>query len=141
MLTNQNLPRDANIVAGLVFVSATIGFLCLVLQTIGILHVPSDYGRPVLFGILSLTSDSALGIHTFLTACASAFCAYGLMKGKKFGWWMTLIVVINGISDSLLIFGKHPIAATVSICFGAGIIGWLLYRKHLYGIGKIFKRK
>lgn len=132
----KKMPLDARIVGWLVLTSAFIGFLCVGLLVIGLAHNPSDYHRPVLFGTVSLTSDLSLGIHTFLSGLVCLISGYGLIKGHKFGWWLTLILSIDNISDSLLIFSDYRITASIGIYISIGIIIWLVWRRGFYGIGK-----
>jgi len=132
----KKMPLDVRIVAWLGLISAVVAFLFVGLLISGLAHIPSGHHRPILFGIISLASDLSLGIHTFWVGAGSLICAYGLIRGFKFGWWLTFIFSINGICDSLLIFSDAQVVATISICFSLGIITWLLYRRRLYKIGR-----
>jgi hypothetical protein len=132
---SKRMPLDARIIGWIGFVCSLTGFLGLVLLMVGIAHIsPSGYHQPVLFGIFLLASDLSLGVYTFIISVMGLISAYGLIKGYKFGWWFTLILCINGLSDSILTFSEFPVASTVFICTGIGTIIWLLCRRHLYSI-------
>lgn len=134
--SHRKMPLDVRIVAWLLVISAFMHFFITLLLLIGIAHSPSDYNRPVLFGTLSLGSDLSSGIYSSLLGGASLVSAYSLVRGHKFGWWFVLIFSIYNIYDALLLLSCYPTGATIGICISFGIIGWLVYRRRLYNIGR-----
>jgi len=135
MFSGEKTPLDAKIVGWLVLISALMHFITVGLLLSGIAHAPLNCSGDVLFRTFSLASDLSVGIYSFLKGAVCLICAYGLIRGYKFGWWLMLISSINNVSDCLLRFSDYRITATISICISLGIIGWLIYRRHLYSIG------
>ena len=128
---------DVRIVKWFLFVVASFLFFVSGLLLTGLSDIAENYQRFVLFGILSLTSNLSFGIYFFCTGIISVVCGYGISKGFKFGWWCLLVYSIYHFSDILLVFYHHQVNAIIGICIDLGLITWLIYRKRLYGIGKV----
>lgn len=131
----KRMPLDVRIIACLFVASAIIIFFMVALSFFGVLHFNPDYSRPVLFGLVSLDSDFTSATYYSLFAVLDLICAYGLIRGRAYAWWLMLILCLWGLADTLLIYFEAPITATLSLCMSVAIIVWLVYRRGLYNIG------
>ncbi len=136
------MPLDVRIVAWLCFIGGFMGLGVVLLLATGSMHFAADYTRPIVFGAFSIASDLSSGIHALVTGIASLVCGYGIMKGLKFGWWLTLIYSINNIGDSvlLLLSYEHDNPAIIGMCISLALIIWLVYRRRLFKIVQKAKR-
>lgn len=131
----KRMPLDVRIIAWIIVASAIISIFSIVLLLCGLIRFPSGYSRPILFGLISLDSNLSLGIYSSVTAALDLICAYGLIRGQAYAWWLILILYLCGLADTLLIYFEAPITATLSLCMTVAIIVWLVYRRGLYNIG------
>lgn len=132
---DRRMPLDVQIIAWIIVASAIISIFSIVLLLCGLIRFPSGYSRPILFGLTSLDSNLSSGIYSSVTAALDLICAYGLIRGQAYAWWLVLILYLCGLADTLLIYFEAPITATLSLCMTVAIIVWLVYRRRLYGIG------
>lgn len=135
-LSNRKMPLDARIVGWVVVVPAFVFLLLGFLFLIGFSYITSPDTRPALFGIVSLGSEVEFGIYWFCIGLTRGFSAYGIIKGRKFGWWCLLVLSVNSIFDDLAMLPRYKVAILITTVINIAIIAWLVYRRRLYNIGK-----
>jgi len=133
--TLEELPLDAKIAGWLIFCYAIMILLFGVILTVGLGHLNGYRSRPILFGLLTVTSDLGNGVYALLLGFATLAGGFGLIKGRKYGWWIMFVVSIYCILD-----GYH-VQAIKGVCptwWGLYVLSaitlWLLLRGKVYGI-------
>ncbi len=131
----RRMPLDVRIIACLFVAGAIMTFFMVALSFFGVLHFNPDYSPSVLFGLISLDSDFTSATYYSLSAVLELICAYGLITGRAYGWWLQLIHSAILFFDAILLYSHVPTAATLSMAIVLAIVVWLMYRRRLYNIG------
>jgi len=130
----RKLPIDVKIVSWILIVIGMIGLLFVVLTIIGIARKPIGYSRLAALGFLRLDTDLSYGFYNFFFSILHIIAGLSIKKLYKFSWWLTLIVLLYAVSDSILIYHDHPPFFTFDIALSTAIIIWLFWRRKLFGI-------
>ncbi|HIJ69734.1 MAG TPA: hypothetical protein HPP87_00050 [Planctomycetes bacterium] len=131
----RRMPLDVRIIAWLFVGGAIITFFMVALSLFGLLNLNPDYSPSVLFGLVSLDSNFTSAIYYLLCAVLELICAYGLITGRAYAWWLTMMHSVIIFFDAILLYSHVPTAATLSMAIVLSIVVWLLSRRRLYGIG------
>ena len=134
-LARKKMPLDVRIIAWFFVAGAIIIFFMVALSFFGLLHFNPGYSPSVLFGLVSLDSDFTSATYYSLFAVLELICAYGLITGRAYGWWLRLILSVIIFFDAILLYSHGPTTATLSMAIVLAIIAWLMYRRQLYNIG------
>ncbi|MBW8041075.1 MAG: hypothetical protein FVQ85_13885 [Planctomycetes bacterium] len=127
-------PLDAKIVGWLFFCDAIIVMLIGLALITGIGHLSDNSSRSFLFGLLTITSELSHGVYTLFLGFAIFAGALGLIKGRKYGWWIMLVSSLYCILDNYLVQvnkGMYPMWGLYMLSL---ITAWLLFRSKVYGI-------
>lgn len=130
----RKMPLDTRIIGWLVFIDALVHLFFALLLLSGFGYFPSPGSRAALFGTVFLVSEIPSGVYSFCLGIVGALAAYGIIKRLTFGWWLTLIYLINNIFDLLPKFSVHWVSISIWICISLGIVAWLICRRRLYNI-------
>jgi len=129
------MPVDVRIVAYLLyaigFFQLTVG--CFLITGMG--RLGTNYTRRVLFGTVLLYTELSHSIYTICLGFVHLLCAWGLIRGRKFSWWLLLIYYIYYIIDDVFLFQQHRPIALIGFGISIAIITWLCFRRQLYKVG------
>ena len=128
-------PIDLRVIMALAIVSCVVHFSLIVLLALGVAHVPEDMRDRVLFGTLVISSERSHGIYDFVMGLCNVIFVYGLFKRTRWAWWYAMALMTYGVIDSAFSFSLLPAVVTMTMLLSAGVIAWLVYRRHLFGIG------
>ncbi len=127
-------PLDVRIVAYLMYLQGFIGLMASFLAFTASSELPP---RRVLFGSVIITSNLVYSVYGLALSVSALFFGYGLMRGIRFGWWLSLGFCVYGLTDTVLVFRlfrEHPIAVPIIVVLDTLEIVWLLFRRKFYGI-------
>ena len=130
----RKLPLDAKIVGWLVFCDAIIFLLIGAVLITGIGHFTSDSRRSLVFGLLTITSELSHGVYTLFLGFAMLAGGLGLIRGRKYGWWIMLATSVYCILDNFLVQVNEGVYPMWGLYILSVIIAWLLLRSKVYGI-------
>lgn len=127
-------PWDVRVVGWLYIVGGLGSFVLGVLVMIGIVTSPySERGMLTVFGMIRIRSGFGLGLNHLVRGLAGAAAGYGLIKRHSLGWWISLIMLLEG---AVLVGVVAPLYSWGSVLFRLGVIGltlaWLVFRARLY---------
>lgn len=127
MRKNQRAPRDVLIMG---IVSIIVGALFLI-SGLARFCGPVDPAKSQMihvafFGLVRLHSRFCIGAYELLIACASFIVGYGLIKRRAWGWWIMIVLIINGIPSSV------ANASIISLAMTGVFLLWGLFRINLY---------
>ena len=130
-------PLDVRIVAYFLYGIGFIRLAISILLASGIAEPAEPYH--VLLGSVVISSGPADAVYVFCTGLWRLFCAWGLMRSAKFAWWSTLLFFVYDSTDAAFTFRMHPTNALTWIALDMAIIGWLWFRRRLFGIPGEFR--
>ncbi len=129
------VPVDVRIVAyflyAVSFFQLAIG--CFLITGMG--RLEPNFTRRVLFGTVLLSTELYHSIYTLCMGSVRLLCAWGLIRGRKFVWCLTLIFFVYELIDMLFLFPQDELNGSIGIIISITIIIWLCFRRKLYKVG------
>ena len=125
---------DAKIVGWIVLCNAIIALLIGLLLVTGIGHVAGNTKRSLLFGILNISSDLSHGVYDLFLGLVIVVGGLGLIRGRKYGWWIILVSSLYCILDNYLLQVTKGIFPMWGLYILSVITAWLLLRSKVFGI-------
>jgi len=128
----KRLPWDVFAVGIVELATAGLGLL----SALGHLSSPSEpvtrYAYVALFGLVRLRSSLWIGVDELLGGGALLVAGYGLIKGRAYGWWLSMgLVIMRGIPASLANLAMGPVIA-ISLGSACIVLVWGLFRIKLF---------
>ena len=133
--TIKRTPLDAKIIGGLLFFSGFLGVLFGVLLVIGIGQIAGEGRIAILLGLSTVGPKLGYGVYNIISSMFILIGSYGLIRGRKYGWWVMISFCAYFFLDSALSGMYAPI--WIFFIYGSVTL-WLLFRRNIYGI-KILK--
>lgn len=85
-----------------------------------------------IFGLLSVNSLFWQSVGGLLHGSALVVGGWGLLTGRAYGWWITLLMELIGVRFLLVEFEHYPYWNSVQFALLALVVAWLLWRAHFY---------
>jgi hypothetical protein len=128
-------PIDVRIVSYFLY---AIGFLQMALSMFlitGIGRLGANQIRRALFGTILLSTELSFAIYMLCTGFLRLLCAWGLIRYRKFAWFLMFIYCIYDIMDMIYLYSTDKLNASFGLIINTAIIIWLLFRRSQYKIG------
>jgi len=88
--------------------------------------------RIYLFGIFPINSLLWQGVGSALHGLAFVVGGWGLLRGRAYGWWVTLLMALSGVRWLLDKFVHYPYGCSIWFAILALVVAWLLRRARFY---------
>jgi hypothetical protein len=132
----KKTPLDAKIIGGFLSLSGLLGILLGVVLVTGIGHFTSESETAILFGLFTVSSELGHGIYNIIGSIYILIGSYGLIRRRKYGWWVMISFCAYFFLEGMLSGTKAHIWAF--FMYG-GVTLWLLCRSKTYGV-RIFRK-
>jgi hypothetical protein len=123
------LPLDFKVVVALLSMGAGIELLACVLFAVGMANVAIDQREMTRFFLAR--TNLVEGIYFGVRGVLSVTVVMLVIRMSKVGWWVCMSLSVYGLVSSVRQIG-YP-GAVISVLMSVGLIGWLLWRRELFG--------
>ena len=125
------MPRDVVVIGWLNLVGGILGFVAAGFVLGGVTKVKGSWDTFVFFGLVHVTSEVGVALRYLIAGAACVVAGAGLLRGRWWGWWMMVILMVEGISLTLIRPSVVWIPA-FAIGINGAFLAWLAFRARLF---------
>ena len=139
----RRIPADVRILGLLDVVGGAMVVVIGVAWSLSILPLPPSWiGQEamVLFGTVRVSSPLGFGLARSLRGVITVITGYGFLRGRAWGWWLSLLYMVEAIPSNIVIAPDYPRWAIFAFTCMALNTAWLTYRFRFFApLGGIFR--